>query len=189
MKPLDPKWWLWVNLERLLFWRQLVSRCYCLEFRWIISAVTLTPGKETSGLPLYAQSSGHSQTDVQAWLWNVQSLLSSLLILGSGGCCASPCVCVVFICVFSPAGLKAQMTGIIKITQTCRAHRTPLTFKEICISLPVFSLFKRNLWHSLKLPVHEHHDWTQCVIIFFHLKFKNWTLEFEFQTYLWAHND
>lgn len=42
------------------------------------------------GLPLCAQSSGHSQTDVRAGLWNVQSLLSSLLILRSGRCCASP---------------------------------------------------------------------------------------------------
>lgn len=129
MKPLDPKWWLWVNLERLLFWRQLVSRCYCLEFRWIISAVTLTPGKETLGLPLYAQSSGHSQTNVRAWLWNAKSLLSSLLILGSGSCCASPCVLFSSV---SSAQLALNYRPHKDHTNMSCTNRTPLTFTEIC---------------------------------------------------------
>lgn len=53
MKPLDAEWWLWVNLERLWFWRQLASRCYRLDFGgWIISAISLTPGNRDGAVPV-----------------------------------------------------------------------------------------------------------------------------------------
>lgn len=60
MKPLDSKWWLWVNLERLVFWQGLASRCDYLAFRWIIFTITWTPGGENFGLCLYAKSSSHT---------------------------------------------------------------------------------------------------------------------------------
>lgn len=99
------------------------------------------------GLPLYAQSSGHSQTDVRAGLWNVQSLLSSLLILRSGCCCASP------------RALSSSVSSV-QLALNCRPHKdhtnmlcTNSHLQRLVLVYLVFSLLKRNLWHSSKLPV------------------------------------
>lgn len=63
MKPFDSKWWLRVNLERLLFWQGLASRCDYLAFRWIIFTITWTPGGENFGLCLYAKKfQSHTQS-------------------------------------------------------------------------------------------------------------------------------
>lgn len=55
------RWWWPVNLERLLLWRRLYSRCDHLAFEWIICLITWTPGGPGSILDhLYAKTSSHT---------------------------------------------------------------------------------------------------------------------------------
>lgn len=70
MKPLDSKWWLWVNLERLVFWQGLASRCDYLAFRWIIFTITWTAGGENFGLCLYAKGSSHTHGLLISHCWD-----------------------------------------------------------------------------------------------------------------------
>lgn len=144
MKPLDPKWWLWVNLERLLFWRQLVSRCYCLEFRWIICAATLTPGKEMLGC-LYMHKVPVTLRQTCELDFGMFTASCHHFLFSDLDAAVHHHVCCLHLCLQSN---WPSTTGLTKITQTCCAQT------HICGDLfSVFSLLKRNLWHSSKLPV------------------------------------